>query len=569
MKKIAIICFTVLMGNIIFAQADFNTYASQETSTENIKRSCGTISPTIEWELQFQKLIEQYVKDHSELTNGKVYANYTIPVIFHIIHGGQAIRTYPNLAPEQVYSQIQVLNADYAGIGYNVNTYPSNAFVNYAVSLPSANKDSLGRVKIANTGIQFCLATKDPNGNTLSEPGIDRIDYTTKGWTNPASFTDQFSFMTYINSTIKPQSIWDPTRYFNVWVTDENSSVGLLGFATFPAGTGLPGLSGTGTSTTDGVWIWAKACGSNLLYPSGNYISPYNKGRTLSHEAGHWLGLRHIWGDGTCATDYCNDTPPAQADNSGCPSYPFHVGTCSGNSPDGEMFMNFMDYTDDACMYMFTVDQNTRMQTAMTNGTYRKDLTTSASTLCASYSSASACFSLDSTTVCTGTQINLNNCSLGSPPPNYTWTAVPPGGVVFTPNKYVINPTVKFTNAGTYTLNLIVTNDNNMTSSTYTTVITAISCPTGIENFSQISNNIIISPNPSDGLFVITTNFDSKQNLKFEITNLLGQIVYQGEYQNVLNDKLKLNISMLENGIYFFKLTNGSEKVVKRIIINK
>lgn len=275
MRKFYLIVTAGISAGMLFAQTGRKgtfTKAAQVTpasSEQTIKRTCGTIAPGEEWEQQFQKLIEQYVKDHPELMNGKVYANYTIPIIFHVVHGGQAVGTYPNLAAGQINSQVQVLNADYAGTGLNVSNYPANAFVNYAASLPAANKDGNGRVKIANTGVQFCLATKDPMGNPLPEPGIDRINYVSKGWTNPASFTSVSSFMSYVDGTIKPQSIWDPNRYFNVWVTDVSSSVGLLGYATFPAGSGLPGLSGVGGSTNDGVWIWAKACGSNSIYPGG------------------------------------------------------------------------------------------------------------------------------------------------------------------------------------------------------------------------------------------------------------------------------------------------------------
>lgn len=795
MRKFYLLVTAGISAGMMFAQtgrkATFSKAAQVTPASEQttIKRTCGTIAPPEEWEVQFQKLIEQYIKDHPEMLNGKVYANYTIPIVFHVVHGGQAVGTYPNLAQGQINSQVQVLNADYSGTGLNVGNYPANAFVNFAASLPAANKDGNGRVKIANTGVQFCLATKDPNGNTLAEPGIDRINYVSKGWSNPASFTNISSFQSFIDGTVKPQTIWDPNRYFNVWVTDVSSSVGLLGYATFPAGTGLPGLSGVGGATNDGVWIWARTCGSNSIYPGGTYAAPFNKGRTLSHEAGHWLGLRHIWGDGTCATDYCADTPPAQTSNYGTiTTYPYNAGTCTGNSPDGEMYMNFMDYTDDAAMYMFTVDQTTRIQTAMANGTYRKNLTTSASTLCVSSSpAANACFTMPSSG-CTGTPVALTNCSTGTPTPTYTWTANPSTGVTFNPNQSATNPTLTFANTGTYTITLTANNGTVSTisniisisscvtqtvctdtitnirntdtlvtyitgaptstcpgyvsgnncyadkekaewfaSSTYSHVVTnqyitdvivlfykdgntgtggnstaavnlkiyngnatsgpsavvatatanlgtitagtpttnvtycgdpnigystpiilpykytfttpvgplssstpsgffasvvlpttsgdtaaifnntidsnptntmwdkwsdntwhpyndpnnwnlslngailpILTCNTGLNEFMGVlSNNIMIVPNPSNGLFNIVTTFNEKQNLQFEVINALGQVLNKGEFQNVMNNYLTLNLSHYENGIYFLKLTNGSEKVVKRIIINK
>lgn len=792
MRKFYLLVTAGISAGMMFAQtgrkATFTKVATimPPAHPTTVMKRCGTTAPSEEWEIQFQKLIEQYVKDHPEIVNGKVYANYTIPVIIHVIHGGQAVGTYPNLSAAQINSQIQVLNGDFSGTGAYVTNYPATAFVNFAASLPAANKDANGRVKIANTGIQFCMATKDPLGNPLPEPGIDRINYVSKGWTNPASFTSASSFMSYMDGTIKPNSIWDVTRFFNIWISDVSGSVGLLGYASFPPGTGLTGISGTGTASDFGVWNYAKAFGSSSIAP-GTYAPPYDKGRTLTHELSHCFGLRHIWGDGTCATDYCADTPPASGANTGCPVYPASAGSCTGNSPDGEMFMNFMDYSDDACMYMFTVDQTTRMQTAMANSPYLNQLTVSSSTLCAAASpAANACFTMPSTG-CVNTGISLSNCSTGSPTPTYTWSASPSTGVTFNPNQSAINPTVTFANTGTYTVTLAadngtlsttsnvisisscvtqtvcndtITNVRNtdtlnvyltgaptstcpgyvsgnncygdlekaewIAASTYSQVspaqyitdvivlfyksgnigtggsstgmvnmniytgnttsgpatvvgtatanlgtITAgttysnvtycgdpglafsqpiilpykyslpsavgplstvtpggffasvvlpttsgdtavifnntigsnpintmwekwtpsgwyaydnasswgislngailpiLTCTTGKEEINNLSNSIMIVPNPSNGLFNIVTTFSEKQNIKFEVINALGQVLNQGEFQNVMNNYLTLNLSNYENGVYFLKITNGTEKVVKRLIINK
>jgi hypothetical protein len=143
--------------------------------------------------------------------------------------------------------------------------------------------------------------------------------------------------------------------------------------ANAPSGTGLSGLSNVtvGTSTTDGLWCWGQCFGT-----TGTLASGYDKGRVSAHEIGHYLGLRHTWADATCGDDYCTDTPPTKQANFNCPTFPTNKGTCSGNSTNGEMTMNIMDYTNDPCKYMFTKDQATRIQTAMANGTYRKALGT-------------------------------------------------------------------------------------------------------------------------------------------------------------------------------------------------
>ena len=159
---------------------------------------------------------------------------------------------------------------------------------------------------------------------------------------------------------------------------------GLLGYATFPPNSTLSGLSSTGTSTTDGVVVLYNAFGR-----VGSLISGYDLGRTATHEVGHYLGLRHISGDSPCATDYCMDTPAQTGGfaggggglNWGCPSHPFQAGLCAGSGsnpgdPNGEMFMNYMDYVDDNCYNMFTNDQKTRMVTALINSPMRNLLST-------------------------------------------------------------------------------------------------------------------------------------------------------------------------------------------------
>jgi hypothetical protein len=125
---------------------------------------------------------------------------------------------------------------------------------------------------------------------------------------------------------------------------------GILGYAQFPGG----------SSATDGVVIDDNAFGK-----TGTVSYPYDKGRTATHEVGHWMNLRHIWGDANCGSDLVGDTPSHNTANYGCPSYP-HRSTCSGTPV--EMTMNYMDYTDDACMYMFSVGQRTRMLAVFSSG---------------------------------------------------------------------------------------------------------------------------------------------------------------------------------------------------------
>jgi hypothetical protein len=365
MKKIVTTISLLLFGIIIHAQQE--------------NQSCETAVPSEKWENEFQKLISEYKTIQKSQSQSSTV--YTIPIIFHVIHSGQTIGTFPNISQGQINSQITVLNQDFSGNGYNSSNYPSNAFVNWVInqSILPASIDSKGRVKIADVGIQYCLATKDTSGNLLHEPGINRINYLSMNLPSPSNYSNQAAMKSYLDDILKPQTIWDVTKYLNVWITDKNNALNYTGVSSVPPLSGLLGIPDNSTDSTDGIWCFAKVIGSNNLYPSGIYGSPQVEGRTLTHEVGHYLGLRHIWGDGACVTDYCDDTPPAAAQNTGAPSsYPLNVGSCISptNAPDGEMFMNYMDYPWDPYKYMFTTDQTTRMRTIMINSPFRNQLGT-------------------------------------------------------------------------------------------------------------------------------------------------------------------------------------------------
>lgn len=338
MKKLLLSAFGLIM---------FSTSAQSQPS----QRTCGT--PDLP--AQYESWVNSLTPQPGKYSSGQVQSVFNIPVIVHIIHNNQAVNSISatsgnNINAAQVIDQINILNKDFNGLNADTNL------------IPAVFKPLLGKFQI-----NFCLAVVNPTGGVLAEPGIDRINRQAKGWNNlPYS-------QTYMNNTVKPNSIWDPNRYFNIWVVPLSNT--LLGYATFPnpSGTGLSGLPAPyGNATSDGVVILTSAFGSIGTAQGG----PYNKGRTTTHEVGHWLGLRHIWGDANCGNDFCGDTPPAQSSNYGCPNFPLRLGVCSGNTT-GEMTMNYMDYTNDACMYMFTNDQKFRAQLIMANSPIRAALITS------------------------------------------------------------------------------------------------------------------------------------------------------------------------------------------------
>ncbi|UPT65255.1 MAG: M43 family zinc metalloprotease [Sphingobacteriales bacterium JAD_PAG50586_3] len=248
--------------------------------------------------------------------NNKSGGVITIPVVVHVVWNTNA----ENISDAQVQSQIAVLNKDYR----RLNTDASNT--------PAAWQGIA-----ADCGIEFCLATVNPTGGATT--GITRTQ------TNITTFTDDAIKFTSQGG----ENAWDRNKYLNIWVGDLGT--GLLGYAIPPGG----------PANTDGVVIHYKYFGT-----TGTATAPFNKGRTATHEIGHWLNLEHIWGDdgSSCSgSDQVSDTPNQADENYGCPSFPL-TDACSTTSP-GVMFMNYMDYTDDGCMNLFTNGQKTRMLAAL------------------------------------------------------------------------------------------------------------------------------------------------------------------------------------------------------------
>lgn len=309
---------------------------------------------------QFETWLAPLVKKQTALrTSSKtaVITVITIPVVVHVIHSGQAIGTAPNISDAQVQSQITVLNQDFRRM---LNT-------------PGYNTNTVG----ADVEIQFVLAKQDPNGNPTN--GIDRVNMCQSSW----SETD-------INETVKPSTIWDPTQYMNMW-TVKFTRNDLLGYAQFPNSSSLQGINPfEGDANTDGVVSGYDVFGSSDINSSFLLATPYDKGRTMTHEVGHFLGLRHIWGDGNghpanptadppilavtdcVATDYCNDTPQVGYEHYSCGVF----DTCP-TEPGTDMPENYMDYTNDACMNIFTQNQKDRILTVMNNSPRRNTLKTS------------------------------------------------------------------------------------------------------------------------------------------------------------------------------------------------
>ena len=244
-----------------------------------------------------------------------------IPVVVHVIHNNTAGiiggLNNTNISDDRIYSQIQVLNEDFrrkqGTAGYNDNPVG------------------------ADMEIEFFLANIDPDGRPST--GINRV------------YSSRRSFSVYTDlSLLSSLSYWDSNKYLNIWVA--NLSGGILGYSSMPA-INFPGLdTDDDDEFTDGVFISYEVMGKN---PDEDI---YSEGRTTTHEIGHWLGLLHTWGDTRCGTDYCEDTPTIEFPNltDSCGTV---FSNCRGISTRN-MIENFLDYSPDKCMNIFTSDQKNR-----------------------------------------------------------------------------------------------------------------------------------------------------------------------------------------------------------------
>ncbi len=301
----------VLAFMMLFSCQNDTTETNAPEASAALKRGCASqevldaqmkADPSLA--LRMNK-IEEFTKNamaNGRLVNGKVQ----IPVVVNVLYR----TTAENISLAQIQSQIDILNKDFNALNSDFNQVPT----------------LFAGVK-ANVGISFVLDAVYRKSTTKTSWGTN----------NAMKIASQ--------GGIAPTS---PTTKMNLWACTIGG--GILGYAQFPGG----------SSSTDGVVIDSKYLGN-----TGTAVYPFNLGRTATHEVGHWMNLRHIWGDANCGSDLVSDTPTHNAANSGVPAYP-HYSTCTGTPV--EMTMNYMDYTDDRGMYMFSNGQKSRMAAVFVSG---------------------------------------------------------------------------------------------------------------------------------------------------------------------------------------------------------
>jgi hypothetical protein len=306
MKKILLSAAALLM---LFSCQNDTTETTPEASAAS-QRGCASqevlaaqmkADPSLALRMNKIEAFTEKAMLTGRLVNGKV----EIPVVVNVLYKTAA----ENISLAQIQSQIDVLNEDFNALNSDYSSVPT---------LFSGVK--------ANVGITFVLQN------------VVRRSTTTSSWTTSDA----------MKKSAKGIAPTTPTTVLNMWSC--NMGGGILGYAQFPGG----------ASATDGVVIDNNAFGT-----TGTAAAPFNLGRTATHEVGHWMNLRHIWGDATCGSDLVSDTPTHNTANYGIPAYP-HYSTCTGTPV--EMTMNYMDYTDDAGMYMFSNGQKSRMAALFVSG---------------------------------------------------------------------------------------------------------------------------------------------------------------------------------------------------------
>jgi len=444
-----------LLGSFLFSpMAAFTqlTNPAQDTTKPVVKQTYVRCENTTQHELWLQKkdptrkarrdvaikmMNDIMAKQSAERTEA---TQYTIPVVVHVVYNTPTQK----LSIGQVKTQIKVLNQDYNR--KNPDT----------TKTPAAFKSAAGSMHVT-----FCLATVDPNGKATN--GIVYKSTTTTSFStdDAVKFTSQGG-----------DDQWDPNKYLNIWVCNLGAS--LLGYGEFPT---VP------LDNTFGVVILYDAFGD-----SGTLLTTFNLGRTCSHEIGHCFNLIHTWGDdnGLCpsdpggADDAVSDTPPegnskndgfgnGSGPTFGCPTWPY-TENCSTTSP-GIMYDDFLDYTDDNCMNIFTKGQATRAAAAITG----------------------PMAALLTSTVC---------------------------GAV------------------------------------------------GIQEY-ELSSLTVIYPNPSSGQFTVAFSFSNPVQLQLKVYNVLGQPVNEWNGNNITNETHTLDLSGQAAGIYFVRLSDGTNTIVKKLVVTK
>ena len=428
----------------------------------------------------------------------KAETTITIPVVFHILYNTPE----QNIPDTQILSQLAVLNEDFRRANAD------------RIHTPSHFQAIAG-----DAGIEFCLASTGPDGEPTT--GITRTQ------TSVAAFSAS-------NNRIKRGNnggadAWDRDQYLNIWVGNIGDDI--LGWATFP--------EASTASQNDGVVLHYQAVGAA---PHNPFDTQFNRGRTATHEIGHWLGLRHIWGDyeDTCSdSDGIDDTPNQKGSNYNCPS---GILISCNNGPYGDMWQNYMDYSDDACMNLFTQGQVAYMR-AVLHSLRSKLLTSVACTggLRSGFEAAT------DTLVAAGETVQFQDKSVGVKPASWFWEFE--GGVPATSTQQ--HPIVTYPKPGNYSVTLTIA--NSQMSSTETR-----------KQYIEVTPDALtVYPVPASDYIIIEQPARVKTR-HVELISRLGQVVLS---KQVAARKAELKTIGLPGGIYILRISSSEGVSTRKITI--
>jgi hypothetical protein len=426
-------------------------------------------------------------------------ATVTVPVVFHVVYSNQS----ENIRDEQILSQLAVLNEDFRRMNADTVNTPNHF-----------------RSLAADTRIEFCLAIVDPQGNPTT--GITRTR-TTKA--NFSYFSD------HVKSTANGgMDGWDHTQYLNIWIC--NLANDELGYSSSP---------GTAPAS-DGVVLHHRSVGAA---PYNNSMWAFNLGRTATHEVGHWLGLKHIWGVGiTCRdSDEINDTPNQMSETLGCPD---GVVISCENGPNGNMWQNYMDYTDDACMNLFTKGQATYMQSVLQSArSYVYTSVACSGELRSRFQTAQP----EDTLIAVGDQVQFQGSFAGFRPTAWLWHFE--GGTPATSTEQ--NPVVRYSRPGRYRVTLTTSNET-------------MSHTLEKEDYIYVTREeVTVYPNPASG-FITIEQAAHQQVQQVVLLNRYGQILLN---RQAADRVIRLDVRGLPADMYILRITGSNGITVKKVSIVK
>ena len=561
---LALLCL-LLTG--AFAQEKRTCHAMEDLK-ERIAQDPGLEKRMAQIEEFTQKRVKEMENRHSKVSGNII----TLPVVVHILYTNSS----NNISTAQIQSQLDVLNKDFRRTNLDKNNKWSQA---------------------ADSQIEFKLATVDPNGNATS--GITRTQVGTSTW-----FTGENKMKRASQGGVNP---WNTAEYLNMWIVDNitrPTGGTILGYAQFPGG----------AASTDGVVMADQYFGT-----TGTAQAPFDGGRTTTHEVGHYLNLRHIWGDGGCGVDdFVSDTPESDAPNYGCASTHSSCGSL-------DMVENYMDYSDDSCMNLFTTGQKNRMRTVLLAGGSRRTLALSDKfggqttpptevNYCASKGNRSTFEWIDNVELGGMTNATSENggyrdftskvATLGQGSSNpmvisagfdstaYTehwavWIDFNQDGTFADSEKVVSGSS---SSANNLTATVVVPSNATLGQTRmrvsmkynaaqtacetfadgevedYTVNIVSSTREDNIVSGERLGNdnniNLMVYPNPATN-FVQVKLASKADNITYKIVNIMGRIVQKGRL-----DSSNINVSNLNTGIYILEVNDG-QKLLKTKLLKK